>query len=347
MTAHTDEYGVAVADAGVRQIYANRQAQAALLAQAKRAAQQYNEEAYAGFYKLQGNGLINLVNDATKLVDAPAIPKFEVSGEYWQDKQQVAETATTMTAGVLTGGASVAGDALVIASSAGNMTEAATGEDLRTGEQLSTTDRVLRGTTGVAGAYSVRGRVDDITQGVSSQVKNIKPPTSVAEAVTPEGVRVPVSSADDALTATAMEARSSKQLSGARGAKFEEQALAKAKAAHPDGFKPDAEAQRLGYTNQKAADWVGLERTKNGNYVAHVTEITVEHKSLSELGKQLDGAQKLAMAKLGDKIDDYRYYIRTNSKELVDALAKEGNKIKKPGSDSKFKVTVIFEEGGK
>ena len=94
--------------------------------------------------------------------------------------------------------------------------------------------------------------MEDITEAVTSQVKHIKPPASITEAVTAESVRVPVKVADDALTATKVEARSSKQVSGSRGIKFEEQALAKARAEHPQGFKPDAETQRLGMTNRLA-----------------------------------------------------------------------------------------------
>ncbi len=185
------------------------------------------------------------------------------------------------------------------------MAEAATGTDFRTGEELTTRDRIMRGAGGVAGAYAVRGRVDDITEAATTQVKNIKPPANIAEAVTAEGIRVPVQAADDVLATTQMEARASKQLSGARGVKFEEQALAQARAAHPQGFRPDAETQRLGMTNRPAADYVGLQATKNGNFVAHVTEITVKNKPLSEIGKQLDAAQKIASSKLGERIDDH------------------------------------------
>lgn len=346
--AHTSDYGLAVADAGIRQIYADRQEFAARVEQLRRDSQGYGEEALAGFYKLQANGAINTVNDATKIVGIAEIPKFDVTGEYWSDKKGFAEKVTTMGAAVVTGGASLPSDLLIISSSAGNMMEAVKGTDLRTGAELSTTDRVIRGAGGVVGAVAVRGRVDDITEAVSTGVKNLKPPTNVAEAVTAEGVRMPVKVADDALTTTNIEARSSKQVSG-RGVKFEEEALAKARAAHPEGFKPDMETQRLGITNRAAADYVGLEKTKSGGYVAHITEITVKHKSLTELGKQLDGAQKIASSKLGDKIERYEYYIRTSSKELVDAIRQNNNLVPKPGASKRdsFKVTVIFEGGGK
>ncbi|MEJ7714055.1 MAG: hypothetical protein WKF84_30455 [Pyrinomonadaceae bacterium] len=96
---------------------------------------------WQAFYKVQLNAPINLINDATKIVGLPEIPRFEVTGEYWADKKEIAETATTVGVAVLTGGAGLASDLLIIASSAGNMAEAATGTDFRTGEQLSTTDR--------------------------------------------------------------------------------------------------------------------------------------------------------------------------------------------------------------
>lgn len=135
--------------------------------------------------------------------------------------------------------------------------------------------------------------------------------------------------------------------SGARGAKFEDEALARVRAEHPYGFKPDAEAQRLGYTNLKAADWVGLQEVKGGKYIAHVSELTVKHKSLSEIGKQLDGAQKITSAKLGERINRYEYYIRTNNKQLADEIRHNRNQIPKPGGKKgdSFRVTVVFEGG--
>lgn len=218
----TSKWSIAVVSAGKRDIYRQRQEQAAHIDELRRASQVYGEEALAGFYKVQGNGAINLLNDATKLVGAPEIPKFEVRGEYWQDKKGVAETATTITAGVMTGGAGLAGDLLVISSSAGNMTEAVAGTDLRTGEELSTAERVIRSSAGLIGAYSVRGRIDQITESVETQACNIArnlPSALNAEAVSAEGVTVRLSAqaaTDEATrTATQMESRVAKEVESA------------------------------------------------------------------------------------------------------------------------------------
>ncbi len=110
MLAQTSDYGLAVADAGVRQIHPDRQEYAALVQQMRRESQAYGEDALAGLYKLQANGAINIVNDATKIVGIPELPKFDVSGEYWQDKKPAGEAATTIGAALVTGGASLPGD---------------------------------------------------------------------------------------------------------------------------------------------------------------------------------------------------------------------------------------------
>ena len=215
---------MAVADAGMRQIHADRQEYAARVEQLRQESQQYGEQALAGFYKLQANGAINVVNDATKVVGIAEIPKFEVTGEYWADKKHAGEAATTIGAALVTGGASLPSDLLLIGSSAGNMAEAMKGEDFRTGAQLSPTERVVRGAGGAAGAYAVRGTVDKITEAVTSQVKHIKPPASITEAVTAEGVRVPVKVADDVLATSQMEARAVKDVGGRRNVEAHEAA---------------------------------------------------------------------------------------------------------------------------
>ncbi len=173
--------------------------------------------------------------------------------------------------------------------------------------------------------------------------------------VTPEGVAVPGvpgrKSVDELLT-DPLEVRKKGDNGGssARGVKFEEKALAQARAEHPHGFKADEELQRLGYTNAKGSDWVGLETVKGGNYIAHITEATVGNKSLGDIGEQLDGARFAASTKVGERIADYRYYVRTDNKRLADEIRRNGNRVPKPSGSGKrqyFNVTVIFEGGSR
>lgn len=115
-------------------------------------ARQETQAALLDFYQIQANGVINVVNDATKLVGAPEIPKFDIESEYWnkEGRKEVGEATTTITAALLTGKLAAAGRAINVGDTAASTTEAIVGEDLRTGEELSTTQRVFQGVTGAA-----------------------------------------------------------------------------------------------------------------------------------------------------------------------------------------------------
>ncbi|MEJ7710994.1 MAG: hypothetical protein WKF84_14300 [Pyrinomonadaceae bacterium] len=145
---------------------------------------------FTGFYKLQANGVINIINEATKLLALPGIPKFQVGGDYWRDKKMVAEAATTMSAAVMAGGTGIIGEAMTISASGASLAEGAIGHDLRSGEALGTLDRLARGGGGLLGAYASRQRVEQLTDVVANSIRNARPPGMVAEAITPEGLRL-------------------------------------------------------------------------------------------------------------------------------------------------------------
>ncbi|KAF0206914.1 MAG: hypothetical protein FD167_5508, partial [bacterium] len=106
------DYDLKVLSAGKEQILANRQQEAERTNKAVQASRSYADDAIAGFYKVQLNGVINTANEATKIVGLPALPKLEVKGEFWQDKKEITELATTIAAGVLIGNTSAVGTAI-------------------------------------------------------------------------------------------------------------------------------------------------------------------------------------------------------------------------------------------
>jgi hypothetical protein len=144
------------------------------------------------FYKIQANGAINVVNDATKLVGAPAIPKFDIESEYWNKggRKEAGELATTVTAALLTGKLGAVGKVINVGDTAASTTEAVVGADLRTGEELSTTQRVIQG---VSGALTTRQAARDATELADDLRRRVTgarlrfPDLTAPQLATPEG----------------------------------------------------------------------------------------------------------------------------------------------------------------
>lgn len=143
------------------------------------------------FYKVQANGAINVVNGATKIVGAPAVPKFEYKSEYWKrdGRAQVGEVTTTVASAVLTGNAGVVGEVLVAGNTATAATEAVTGEDLRTGEKLTPLQQTLSAVGAVAGGYALAGRANQVAGGIKNSIDDIAPTGQAV--ITDSGVMFP------------------------------------------------------------------------------------------------------------------------------------------------------------
>ena len=178
------DYDLKVLSAGKEQILANRQQEAERTNKAVEASRSYADDAIAGFYKIQLNGVINTANEATKLVGLPALPKLEVKGEFWQDKKEITELATTIAAGVLIGNTSAVGTAINTTTGAAHAVELVTGKDIRTNEQLSPLERSLRFVSASSSAIAVSKPAKELASKIASKFDdfNIVPPPTLQPA---------------------------------------------------------------------------------------------------------------------------------------------------------------------
>jgi hypothetical protein len=88
----------------------------------------------------------------------------------------------------------------------------------------------------------------------------------------------------------------------------------------------DKLTQAKGITNQNAADHIGFVKQKSGLYTVQISEITTGNKDLKHLGRQLEGATKIAYQdkQLGHLITKPEYCVFTDNPELIKALSKKG-----------------------
>ncbi|MBI4851707.1 MAG: hypothetical protein HY819_07920 [Acidobacteria bacterium] len=179
------DYDLKVLSAGKEQILANRQQQVETTNKAIQASRSYADDAIAGFYKVQINGLVNTANEATKIVGLPEIPKLEVKGEFWKDKKESTELATTIAAGILTGNVSGLGTAINATTGTAHAIEIVTGEDIRTGEQLSPLERSVRFVSASSSAIAVSKPAKELASKVASKFDdfNIGPPPALQPAL--------------------------------------------------------------------------------------------------------------------------------------------------------------------
>lgn len=180
ISVKVSDYDLKVFSAGKEQILAQRQQDSLLSKQTLENSKAYTDDAFAGFYKLQINGLVNTVNEATKLVDLPEIPKLEVKGEYWKDKKDVVELGTTVAAGVLTGNVPVVGTAITGLTGAAHGVELVSGKDYRSGQQLSPLERSLRFVSSSTSALAVAKPASEVINKVANKLDDLDlggPPT--------------------------------------------------------------------------------------------------------------------------------------------------------------------------
>lgn len=172
------DYDLKVFSAGKEQILTNRQQQTEITNKAVQASRSYADDAIAGFYKVQINGLVNTANEATKIVGLPEIPKLEVKGEFWEDKKESVELATTIAAGVLTGKGAV-GTVIEASTGVAHGVEIVTGKDIRTGEQLSPLERSVRFVSASSSAIALGKPAKELASKVASKFDDfdIGPPT--------------------------------------------------------------------------------------------------------------------------------------------------------------------------
>ncbi len=191
------DYDLAVLSIGKKQILQARAEQAAKVNSAMEGSKYYAEDAIAGFYKLQVNGVINVVNATTRVLAVPEIEKFAVQGEYWQDKKEAVEMGTTMAAGVLTRGLGAGSEVATGLNVAADSVEAIRGKDYRSGRELSNEERILRGLLAAGGIASLAEPVDHLTGKAIDKLDDWRNGAgssngTAVELVTPEGVKLPV-----------------------------------------------------------------------------------------------------------------------------------------------------------
>jgi hypothetical protein len=191
------DYDLAVLSIGKQQILQARAAQAAKVNSTMEQSKYYAEDAIAGFYKLQVNGMINVVNATTRVLEVPEIEKFDVKGEYWQDKKAAVEMGTTVAAGVLTSGLGAASEVATGLNVGADSVEAVTGKEYRNGRELSNEERILRGLFAAGGIASLAEPVDQLTGKAIDKIddwRNGRGNGTAVELVTPEGtkLRLPV-----------------------------------------------------------------------------------------------------------------------------------------------------------
>ncbi|MBI4852736.1 MAG: hypothetical protein HY819_13150 [Acidobacteria bacterium] len=183
LAVKVSDYDLKVLSAGKEQILANRQQETERINKAVESSRNYTDDAIVGLYKVQINGLINTANEATKIVNLPAIPKLEIEGEYWKDKKDVVELGTTVAAGVLTGNTGVVGTAVTALTGTAHGVELVTGKDLRTGQELSPLERSLRFVSASSSAVALSKPTIEFAGKVAKEVGskfddfNFPPPT--------------------------------------------------------------------------------------------------------------------------------------------------------------------------
>jgi hypothetical protein len=171
LRVYVSSYDQAVFSAGKKEISQRREKEEAIATQAREKVHQYFEDAIVGFYKLQINAVINTVNDATKVLHAPALPKFEIKGDYWKDKKEAVEEGLSTAVGFAEGGLGAVGKVKGVLTTAGQGVELITGKDARTGKPLSQYQK-SKDALGVAtGVVSTRGSVNRVMGSAEKVVK--------------------------------------------------------------------------------------------------------------------------------------------------------------------------------
>lgn len=351
------QYGDAVFAAGARDIYRNRQGQAAKADQARQQAQQYGTDALKGWGAIHANVPINIVNAATEPVrgiaaaagvNIPAIPRFTAAdnSEYWQtgNKGKMTEAAGTIVAGAAAGNVALATKTGQVVASVDAMYNAAVGaagvDPTQGNREIGAAERTLRVTGAVVAAAGVSNQLG--TAGRSAGGAS----TTAAEAVTTTGQRVRMSVEDEPLAGMVMESRGRKMSSGG-GQRYEERMRASLPELDPAQFKKVLDGDKLVQAkkiqNLEAADHIGF-REEKGKYVAVITEFTTGNKPLAKIAAQLRGAQRVAMAdkELSLDIKRYEYRVVTDNEGLVKELKAKKNLLKIYPKADPVRVEVLF-----
>ena len=77
------------------------------------------------------------MNGATKVLHLPALPKFEIKGDYWKDKKEAVEEGLSTVVGLTYNGPGIVGKVAGVLSNAGQAVELITDKDARTGKPLT------------------------------------------------------------------------------------------------------------------------------------------------------------------------------------------------------------------
>lgn len=249
ITTTTSEWRQAVVDAGMREIYSQRQQWSATVDAAQSKAQRYGEDALKGWAALHVNAPVNLINGITEPLRGlavlggayiPAVPRWEATdrSEYWQTggKGQVAEIAGTLTVGVLAAPsaagilATTPAKIITTADATYNIGAAAAGVDPTQRDAqgnyrpMSTLERTLRITGGVATAVGVSQTLGGATNAGTSMT------ATKTEAVTAEGIHVKVPVTDRAPVSTTAEMRGVEQ--GRRNVQMHEKSASEINLGH-------------------------------------------------------------------------------------------------------------------
>ena len=163
------KYDQAVFSAGKKEISQRREKEEAIATAAREKVQQYFDDAVAGFYKLQLNTAINTVNDATKILHIPAIPKFEIKGEYWKDKKDAVEEGLSTVVGLTYSGPGAVGKVAGALTNAGQAVELITDKDARTGKPLTDWE-AAKDAGGLAKGIGTSGSVANKAVGTAEKI---------------------------------------------------------------------------------------------------------------------------------------------------------------------------------